>query len=763
MRTSKRHDAFARLLLTLGALLPYLPLLTLNTVYVTDDFFASDIFHGELPGRVLGAQLSSKGGVPLWTDQLCSGLPLGLSEPIGLSAFALLPTATALDVFLIIMLLVAAHGTYSFARRLGAARAGSVLAGIAFAGSGYLACQLKHLTIVSTVVWLPVGMLLLDGALSERRAAPMVAEDEEAVEAAPPAPWQRVLRLALFGLVLAEQALSGFPQSVYICGLVYGSWAVFRVTTLRGRHRGIPRWLLWLSVAGVVTALGLFAGAAVLLPLLETGKLSYRGEGVGYSWSVAAPYWPRNALTFLLPYVNGDISDASYTGNSFFWEDYGYVGAATFLLALYALAREWRRPQVVFLGVTAIVAYLIVLGPATPVFPVAWKLLPGLKTFRWPTRFLVIVDFGLCVLAAHGLTRFGEDLKRWLRTQAPRAPRWLVATVCAATALDLFLHQPRQNPMVPAGDWLAPPRMVELLRKEPGEVRTLTLDHRSLHRRVFELARGWADVTPYYLFRESLQPNTGVYWGVAASDCYAGIAPLWVTDTWGDHSTPGVFLSRAKRPPTQGPLRSGLPAALGVLGVSHLITPLELALDGLTFVGTADPMNLYRVEGASTARFVARARPVATNDEAAIRMLAPSFVPHGELFLHDAPPGFEIAEPGEGAIPAVEVKVDTKRPSPELVVVELDAPAPGGYLFLADTYYPGWKAELDGKEVPIARANIMGRAVRVPSGAHRVTFSYRPKTVWRGVWISAGCLSVLVAAAVLAGLRERRGRGAASR
>jgi hypothetical protein len=35
-----------------AALLPYWRLLTFSVVFVTDDYFASDIFNGELPGRV---------------------------------------------------------------------------------------------------------------------------------------------------------------------------------------------------------------------------------------------------------------------------------------------------------------------------------------------------------------------------------------------------------------------------------------------------------------------------------------------------------------------------------------------------------------------------------------------------------------------------------------------------------------------------------------------------------------------------------------
>src|ERR1700682_321519 len=167
MRDSIRADMTARGFLTLGALLPYWRLLTFGVIYVTDDIFASDIFDGELPGRVLVGQLIRHGQVPVWTSQLCSGVPLAgtPADPLGLAAFSLLAPAAALDLFVIVLLLVAAHGAYGLARRVGADAPRAVLAGLAFAGSGYIACQLKHLSIISTIVWLPVGLALIDRAL----------------------------------------------------------------------------------------------------------------------------------------------------------------------------------------------------------------------------------------------------------------------------------------------------------------------------------------------------------------------------------------------------------------------------------------------------------------------------------------------------------------------------------------------------------------------------------------------------------------------
>src|SRR4026209_1885132 len=99
-RRSIHADIAARAFLTLGAMLPYWRLLTFNAIYVTDDVFTSDIFNGELPGRWRVGRLIRDGEVPVWTNRLCSGVPLAgtAGDPIGLAAFSLLPPAAALDL-----------------------------------------------------------------------------------------------------------------------------------------------------------------------------------------------------------------------------------------------------------------------------------------------------------------------------------------------------------------------------------------------------------------------------------------------------------------------------------------------------------------------------------------------------------------------------------------------------------------------------------------------------------------------------------------
>jgi len=75
-----------------------------------------------------------------------------------------------------------------------------------------------------------------------------------------------------------------------------------------------------------------------------------------------------------------------------------------------------------------------------------------------------------------------------------------------------------------------------------------------------------------------------------------------------------------------------------------------------------------------------------------------------------------------------------------------------GYVVLADTFYPGWEATVDGIPAGIKAANGLFRAVFVGSGAHRVRFDYRPRALYWGAAVSA---VALVACIALAGRRSK--------
>jgi uncharacterized membrane protein YfhO len=77
-------------------------------------------------------------------------------------------------------------------------------------------------------------------------------------------------------------------------------------------------------------------------------------------------------------------------------------------------------------------------------------------------------------------------------------------------------------------------------------------------------------------------------------------------------------------------------------------------------------------------------------------------------------------------------------------------------LVLSDVHYPGWKARVDGREVPMERVNYLLRGVMVPAGTHRVEFVYEPAS-WRAGWIISLLALIAILAATAIGWRRRSG------
>ena len=83
-----------------------------------------------------------------------------------------------------------------------------------------------------------------------------------------------------------------------------------------------------------------------------------------------------------------------------------------------------------------------------------------------------------------------------------------------------------------------------------------------------------------------------------------------------------------------------------------------------------------------------------------------------------------------------------------------DLPGPRVLLFV-DGFYPGWKATVDGREVPILPANNAFKAIVVPAGSSEVHFVFSSMRVAVGLAL-AGIAVVLIASTIFAAWLQRR-------
>ena len=92
-----------------------------------------------------------------------------------------------------------------------------------------------------------------------------------------------------------------------------------------------------------------------------------------------------------------------------------------------------------------------------------------------------------------------------------------------------------------------------------------------------------------------------------------------------------------------------------------------------------------------------------------------------------------------------QVTIDEYRPNRVTLSVNFGGK---GFLVLADQFYPGWEASIDGKAARIYKTNGVLRGVVVPEGRHVLIFSYVPRHIYvsmcMGGLLFAGTVFVLL-------------------
>lgn len=170
---------------------------------------------------------------------------------------------------------------------------------------------------------------------------------------------------------------------------------------------------------------------------------------------------------------------------------------------------------------------------------------------------------------------------------------------------------------------------------------------------------------------------------------------------------------------------------------------------------TSDKEGQQRVQRRSSASgnawFVERLTLV-DDHQAEMRSLD-SFNPLRDAFVHrdftDVVDTTKVAAPG-----VADIRLTSYRP--DHLVYEYSTPTDAFAVF-SEIWYPhGWKAYVEGTEIPIVRANYVLRALQLPRGNHTVEFRFEPRSYHLGETISLVASIVLVLGAAFVIWRETR-------
>jgi hypothetical protein len=510
-------------------------------------------------------------------------------------------------------------------------------------------------------------------------------------------PWQS-RRVGLYAVLLALQLLC-VPQVFWFSAVGQAVFIFTRALRLPVREavRDASRGLLQFGVA-CVWCVGLLA--VVFLPMLELIKESNRSG---------------NSLAFVNSY-NLSWEDLGRLFGPLFsrldWEGNLFVGAVVVVLGCAGLCRVRERNVRGLLGVL-VVALLIALGDRTPFFGLFYKWLPGFAGFRFHARATLLVGLVLICAAGIWLSRPHPRLRGWWTRLFGVPIRYAIIGLVLIQSVDLlqgtwetkriFTYAALLTLGAPVG-----PPFVETLAAEL---------------RKSGLVEPFQPPPRVCVLPPLVPRNYGMIYRYSSFDAYW---PLFLGRPWDYlHAVLGI-------PPREDK------GNLSPLVYSHGVFPypdlgLSVGFDlglGKLVVNTNPAPRAFLVNAAETADYATILDRLANGHDIHRRALLEK--PLAEPLSQEGSP------PGTAAI---------RRFEPESLLVEVET-REKALLVLAEAWYPGWCAEIDGRAGVCVPANIWMRAVPVPAGRHQVRVYFRQNYLLPGLLISLASAGLLLAAAL---------------
>jgi hypothetical protein len=666
--------------------------------------------------------------------------------------------------------LLAALGAFALGRMLNLSRAGSLIAGVSFALSGYVVSLTDNLLYLYSLCVLPLFCAALERALNNGGAWTV----------APAVIWATVL-------------LNGDVQTGYYFGFIALLWALTRAP---GLHRTSLRLVLVLCLAGLLAGIQLgpawdvFMGSERARPaLFHSQSLDWSTHPLRLATVLASPVGATMDPVVLARFFFG-------TPKAGFWAESLYLGVP---MAGLALLGTWYRRDLKVMVLLGSLALLLSLGRFGGLYDLAFHTVPLWSAFRYPEKLMGIASFSAAMLAGAGADalRHGKGpLTPWLaaavlflavggglRTEAAGAwatgifgapadlaravtssaawacwfsaaaaagvgvaaaglrhgalrPRLLLAALVAILALDLSRANLGAYHTAPVEAATFMPTLARALQEREGPLAPGRFRMLSIHEDVL-------------VWPQELMLPLG-YHGAASVERRQAL----------DHEHNAQFRLESVLPYLSGYSstfaetlnpRSGIEAAARLnvayyIGRRYHLKDPRLA-KGL--VAELPPYDLALFQNPVPAKSRAY---LSLKPERTAAPVNPAALLARPDFLSGA---VDVIETSDATVPgpAQEGLAVIERYDHEDVRVRVETPQPA-VLILLDAYEQGWTATLDGgAELPLLRANALVRAVVVPAGRHVVAFSYQTPLLKAGAW--ASLTGVLLCLGLIAHARRR--------
>ncbi len=711
-----------------------------------------DLYQEHYPVAKYGGEMLRGGEIPVWNPYQLNGLPFlavphsRIFYPPNL-IYLWSETGIAIEIDLIAHWLFAGVGLWLLIRAWGMGHLAGFAAATSFMLSRWLIGAIQWPGIVACAAWLPWTLFLVDGVFRKRRWAPIG-----------------------LALALALQIFNGATEFV-----VYNGYACALYTAVRSipywREKGTRDLLVRVGLLGCAVVGGVGLAAIQILPTLELLSLSGRfGGGTSLAYARGGPF-------------TGYIPPGSFSRRA--WSLSGW--AALGVLPVVGMLSIPRRPanRLPWLFAVALATYATLLIFGGDFFELYFQTPMG-QVFRRPSKFFYQYNLALGIFAAYATTRLLAVRSDGRLFDPRHRPVWVASMVCAGWGLWL-VYSSISKPMVLLAIALlisfvlvsnARYRFAVCIALCTVQVINLTLTPRNHSMRPFQqehLFDGRVEVldqlrdqagnqriytSPKFLFNPATTAKQGLlrraYFAIDYEPLVTGRQRDYYLQAAMERSTTSHF---------SGSYFLGENTRWGLLDYAavrfYLVRPADDAFDFLRKLAelprkTGVRMHrergmdvLERTQAFPRAYFVPNAIAIPDAEAILDRMGQRNFRARETVYLE-----LESNTPTRRGHASGRSSVEIETPDPETVVLEVESDQQG-YVVLTDTWYPGWRATVNGRDVAIHRANYLFRAVEVAKGRSTIVYRYAPESLRKGAQISGIFALALVVVTVFA-VRAKR-------
>jgi hypothetical protein len=693
-----------------------------------------DIVYQVMPWFQAQAVEFHKCRFPLWDPHQWAGQPfIGQVQPGTLNPFNWLLLAwplqrgfvsmPALHWFFVLIHFMAALFAYRMCRDLRLSRSAAVLAGVIFGLGGFIA-TIGWTQLMFSAVLLPLILMFLLRVIGGEAA---------------------LKNAAAAGALLGASFLSGHHNvptysTIFFVGLWIYYFAVVR------RPRG---WRDALPCAAFFACFLLIA-AAQILPAYELGKLSVRWVGAreALAWNQRVPYpvheelslYPTAVLGIALPGFQRDAA--------------AFIGMVALTMAYIGAIAFWRDRAARILAAFALGSLVFALGAYSLFHGILYALIPGLDKARTPHMALVLCHLGVAGLAAYGLDARRLAPVVFLRVAriAMRALTVLGAALYGALIV-LITVRPEKGEEY---KFLALAALTALLMAGLlGAWNRAMLSGRTAAALLLLLTLFELNTIGNYGFRRRDLPAFGINKLYQNRDIAeylkqrtepvrievdANEIPYNFGDWFGvdqiEGYQPGAMRYLAM---LQGERRIRM-----LLATNYYIARDPATPDQRPVFDAASGLKVYQNDNAlPRVRTVHEAVGVA-NEPALTAKLRDVSIDLGRVVaLIGSAPALEVCPSGD------DVRIESYLPNRVKLRARMGC---RGMVILADSWYPGWRAYVDGRPAQIHAAYNLARGVVAERGEHELVFSYQPGSVYLGL----ACAAIGIALCAFLRLRKER-------